>query len=103
MIPLSDGIRAREFPFVNVAIIAANFLVWILYEVPHLGSAVYHSSFYPCTVSGACHGPLPWEVSWFTAMFMHGSEASHFSPTSEDSSSATSWLGSLRAQANARP
>jgi membrane associated rhomboid family serine protease len=73
MIPLSDGIRAREFPFVNVAIIAANFLVWILYEVPHLGSAVYHASFYPCTVSGACHGPLPWEVSWFTSMFMHGS------------------------------
>ena len=73
MIPLSDGIRAREFPFVNVAIIAANFLVWILFEVPHLGSAVYHASFYPCTVSNACHGPLPWEVSWFTAMFMHGS------------------------------
>jgi membrane associated rhomboid family serine protease len=24
-------------------------------------------------VSGACDGPLPWEVSWFTAMFLHGS------------------------------
>lgn len=29
MIPLSDGIPARRFPIVNVAIIAANFLVWI--------------------------------------------------------------------------
>jgi rhomboid family protein len=73
MIPLSDGIRAREFPIVNVALIAANFLVWILYELPHLNSAVSHSSFYPCTVDGACHHALPWTVSWFTAMFMHGS------------------------------
>ena len=73
MIPLSDGIRAREFPFVNVAIIIANFCVWIMYELPHLNSAVYHASFYPCTVNATCHGPEPWAVSWFTAMFMHGS------------------------------
>jgi hypothetical protein len=31
MIPLSDGIAARRFPFVNVALIAANFAVWIFY------------------------------------------------------------------------
>jgi membrane associated rhomboid family serine protease len=34
---------------------------------------VFHASFYPCTVTGACHGPEPWGVSWFTAMFLHGS------------------------------
>jgi membrane associated rhomboid family serine protease len=73
MIPLSDGIRARRFPIVNVALIVANFAVWIFYELPHLNSSVYHASFYPCTVNGACHGPEPWGVSWFTAMFMHGS------------------------------
>ncbi len=73
MIPLSDGIPARRFPYVNVALIVANFLVWILYEMPHLGSAVYHASFYPCSVNATCHAPLPWELSWFTAMFMHGS------------------------------
>ena len=73
MLPLSDGIRAQRFPFVNVALIVANFAVWIFYELPHLGSAVFHASFYPCTVNGACHGPEPWGVSWFTAMFMHGS------------------------------
>src|SRR3954452_16283526 len=73
MIPLSDGIPARRFPYVNVALIAANFAVWLLYELPHLRSSVFHASFYPCTVSGACHGPEPWGVSWFTAMFMHGS------------------------------
>jgi membrane associated rhomboid family serine protease len=73
MLPLSDGIRARRFPIINVTLIVANFLVWILYELPHLGSSVAHASFYPCTVSGSCHHAEPWEVSWFTAMFMHGS------------------------------
>ena len=73
MIPLSDGIRARRFPIVNVTIIVANFLVWIFYELPQLDSSVAHAAFYPCTVNGSCHGPEPWPVSWFTAMFMHGS------------------------------
>jgi membrane associated rhomboid family serine protease len=73
MIPLSDGIRASRFPYVNVALIVANFLVWIFYELPHLGSSVYHASFYACSVNGTCHAPLPWAVSWFTSMFMHGS------------------------------
>jgi membrane associated rhomboid family serine protease len=73
MIPLSDGIQARRFPFVNVAIIAANFIVWIFYELPHLNSSIFHASFYPCALAGNCHAPEPWEVSWFTAMFVHAS------------------------------
>ncbi len=73
MLPLSDGLHPRRFPFVNVLLIAANFAVWILYELPHLGSAVHHASFYPCAVDGSCHAPVAWGVSWFTAMFMHGS------------------------------
>jgi membrane associated rhomboid family serine protease len=58
---------------VNVAIIAANFIVWIFYELPHLNSSIFHASFYPCAVAGNCHAPEPWEVSWFTAMFLHAS------------------------------
>jgi membrane associated rhomboid family serine protease len=73
MIPLSDGIRTRRFPIVNVSLIVANFAVWIFYELPHLNSAVYHASFYPCTVDNACRGPEPWGISWITAMFLHGS------------------------------
>ena len=73
MIPLSDGIPARRFPIVNVSIIAANFLVWILYELPHLSSSVHHASFYPCSVGGSSHSAEPWEVAWLTAVFMHGS------------------------------
>ena len=73
MIPLSDGIPARRFPFVTVALIAANFAVWIFYELPHLSSSVVHASFYACSVNSSCHAPEPWGISWFTAMFMHGS------------------------------
>jgi membrane associated rhomboid family serine protease len=72
MLPLSDGIPARRFPVVNVLLIVANFAVFILYELPHLNAAVYHASFYPCSVEGACRAPLPWGLSWITAMFLHG-------------------------------
>jgi membrane associated rhomboid family serine protease len=73
MIPFSDGLRARTFPFVNVAIIVANFAVWILYELPHLDRSIAHVSFYACTLNGSCHGPEPASISWFTAMFAHAS------------------------------
>jgi membrane associated rhomboid family serine protease len=73
MLPISDGLHPRRFPVVNVALIAANLAVWALYELPHLDSAIYHGSFYACTVDRACEGPQPWEVSWLTSMFMHGS------------------------------
>jgi membrane associated rhomboid family serine protease len=73
VLPLADGLPARRFPIVNVALIAANVIVWLFYELPNLGSSVHQASFYACTVDGSCTGPLPWEVSWFTSMFMHGS------------------------------
>ena len=73
MFPLTDGMPPRQFPVVNVAIIAACFAVWIFYELPHLRSSVNDASFYTCDVTGSCDAPLPWAVSWFTAMFMHGS------------------------------
>ena len=53
MLPLSDGLSARRFPIVNIALIAANFAVWLFYELPHLNAAVYHASFYPCAVDHA--------------------------------------------------
>jgi membrane associated rhomboid family serine protease len=73
IIPLADGVPTRRFPVINVALIAANFAVWIFYELPHLGSSIFHASFYPCTVDGSCQGPEPWGISWITAMFAHGS------------------------------
>ena len=73
MLPLSDGLPARRFPVVNVALIAANVAVWVFYELPDLGGAVAQASFYPCDVDGTCAAPLPGPISWLTAMFMHAS------------------------------
>ena len=73
MLPLSDGLRPRRFPAVNVGLIAANLAVWVVYELPNLGAAVAHGSFYACAVDGTCRAPEPWGIGWLTAMFMHGS------------------------------
>ena len=73
MLPLSGGIRARRFPVITVAIIAANFCVWIFHELPHRGFSAYHASFYPTHSERRCRGPEPWGLSWFTATFVHGS------------------------------
>lgn len=73
MLPLSDGLTARRFPVVTVALIVANLAVWLLYELPDLNGAVAQASFYPCSVEGTCDAPQPWGISWLTAMFMHGS------------------------------
>jgi rhomboid family protein len=75
VIPLSDGLRARSFPIVNVGLIVANFVVWIFFELPHLNSTVTNWSFYACDVNNSCHphAPESWGVTWLTSMFMHGS------------------------------
>jgi hypothetical protein len=44
---LSDGLRARRYPIVNVALIEANFAVWMPYELAHLDAAGYHATFNP--------------------------------------------------------
>jgi hypothetical protein len=54
-----------------VALIAANLAVWVLYELPDLEGAVVRASFYPCDVESSCDAPMPWAISWLTAMFMH--------------------------------
>jgi hypothetical protein len=58
MLPLSDDLHPRRFPIVNLALIAANFAVWILYELPHLNSAVYHASFYPSASAHRATSPV---------------------------------------------
>jgi membrane associated rhomboid family serine protease len=71
MIPYADNIPARRFPWVNSALIAANFAVFLFYELPNGDSAVNQASFYPCDVDNTCHIGLPWGVSWITSMFLH--------------------------------
>ncbi|HEX5469290.1 MAG TPA: rhomboid family intramembrane serine protease [Gaiellaceae bacterium] len=73
MLPLRDNVPTRRFPVVTVALIAANFAVWILYQLPHLNRSVLDSGFFPCEPANECVAPgNPWWVDAFTSMFMHG-------------------------------
>ncbi|HEX9380766.1 MAG TPA: rhomboid family intramembrane serine protease [Gaiellaceae bacterium] len=84
MLPLRDNVPTRTFPFVTIAIIAANAIVW-LWEVGGTTSFeqdVAADGYYPCTVQGPCvpvevgghvyAHHLPWYEGAFTSMFMHG-------------------------------
>ena len=71
MIPFSDGVPVQRFPLVNAALIAANFAVFVFYELPDLNAAISHGSFYPCSIANACSTTEPWGVGWLTAMFLH--------------------------------
>jgi membrane associated rhomboid family serine protease len=74
VLPLKDNVPTRRFPLLTVALIAANFLVWILYELPNLNRSVADAGYFPCEVANECVAPgTPWGLDVFTSMFMHGS------------------------------
>ena len=79
MLPLRDNVPTRNFPVVTVGLIAANALVWFWeLSTPGVTVHVFRDGFYPCTLSGPCHipvpvHPLPWYEGVFTGMFMHAS------------------------------
>jgi membrane associated rhomboid family serine protease len=81
VIPLRDNVPTRTFPFVTVALIVVNTLVWFWeLKSPGVDLHVIRDGFYPCTIEGPCHvpvqfavHPLPWYEGVFTGMFMHAS------------------------------
>ena len=74
MLPLRDNVPTRSFPVVTVALIVANVLVWVLYQLPDLEGSVNELAFQPCEVESSCPTVgQGWEVTAITAMFMHGS------------------------------
>jgi hypothetical protein len=70
MLPLADDAPTRRFPIVTAALIALNVAVFVLYELPDPMAAILNASFYPASLTG-WQGPLPWHISWLTAMFLH--------------------------------
>ena len=82
MLPIRDNVPTRTFPYVTVALIAANFVVWF-WELskPGVDVHVLRDGYYPCSISGPCLSPPAWptHLSWyegtFTGMFMHASWA----------------------------
>ena len=74
MLPLRDNVPTRHFPIVTVALIAANVLVWVLYQLPDLNGSVNELAYHPCELENSC--PTvgeDWPVTAVTSMFMHGS------------------------------
>jgi membrane associated rhomboid family serine protease len=75
--PLKDNVPTRSFPIVTVAIIVANVAVWIFYQLPDLDHSVLELGYQPCEVVNSCPPNAAvgegWEVTAFTAMFLHGS------------------------------
>jgi len=74
VLPLRDNVPTRSFPIVTVALIAANVLVWVLYQLPDLQGSVDELAYHPCEVEDSC--PTvgeDWPLTAFTSMFMHGS------------------------------
>ena len=73
MLPLRDNVPTRSFPLITVALILANVLVWVLYQLPDLNGSVNSLAYHPCEVEGSCpqvgHG---WALTSLTSMFMHG-------------------------------
>ena len=72
MLPLRDNVPTRSRPLVTYALIVANILVWVLYQLPDLQGSVDELAFHPCEVEGSC--PQVGEGWLLTAssMFMHG-------------------------------
>ncbi|NPV28433.1 MAG: rhomboid family intramembrane serine protease [Firmicutes bacterium] len=78
MIPLRDSTRSRRFPYVNVALIALNILVFfkeITLAEPELNRFFYAYGVIPARVEAllSAGAPLlPLVLPFITAMFLHG-------------------------------
>jgi membrane associated rhomboid family serine protease len=77
VLPLKDNVPTRSFPLVTALLIAANLAVWIFYQLPDLQESTLELAYQPCEVNSSCPPGTAvgegWEVTSFTAMFMHGS------------------------------
>jgi membrane associated rhomboid family serine protease len=74
VLPLKDNVPTRHAPIVTWALVLANVLVWVLYQLPDLEGSVNRLAFHPCEVERSC--PVvgeDWPLTVLTSMFMHAS------------------------------
>jgi membrane associated rhomboid family serine protease len=78
VLPIKDNVPTRTFPYVTVALIAANVAIWLWEFTSGVNDEVLRYGYYPCTVEGPCVQPaslvphLPWYEGVFSSMFLHG-------------------------------
>ena len=56
MLPLRDNVPTRTRPWLTYALILANVLVWVLYQLPDLEGSVRELAYQPCEVVDSCAG-----------------------------------------------
>jgi membrane associated rhomboid family serine protease len=75
VIPLRDNVPTRHFPVVTVGLIAANVVVYFLYQEAGLAAPagpIDELAFHPCEVDDSCRTVgEDWPVTLFSSMFMH--------------------------------
>jgi membrane associated rhomboid family serine protease len=73
VLPLRDSQPGLTRPYVTYALILANVLVWVLFQLPDLDRSVEDAAYYPCALDGSCDAPgISWPLTLITSMFMHG-------------------------------
>jgi membrane associated rhomboid family serine protease len=76
VLPLRDNVPTRSRPVVTYALILANVLVWVLYQLPDQQRSLVELAYYPCEVEGSCRTiGQDWPITAVTSMFLHGSWA----------------------------
>lgn len=74
MLPLTDAVAPKRFPWITVALVAANVAFWLVYQLPKgLEESVDEIGFRACAVAGDCTADtLPWALTATASMFAHG-------------------------------
>jgi membrane associated rhomboid family serine protease len=76
VLPLKDNVPTRHFPLLTVGLIAANVLVFVLYQDAGQGrgflASVDEFAYHPCEVENSCRQVgEDWPLTLLTSMFMH--------------------------------
>jgi membrane associated rhomboid family serine protease len=76
MIPLRDDVPTRHFPVVTLGLIAANVLVFVLYQDagtdPGFTSSVNELAYHPCEIEDTCRRVgEDWPATIFSSLFLH--------------------------------
>jgi len=76
MIPLRDNVPTRHFPVVTLGLIAANVLVFVLYQDagsnPAFTSSLNELAYHPCEVEDTCRQVgEDWPATIFSSLFLH--------------------------------
>ena len=74
MLPLTDAVRPRSFPWVTALLVAVNVAFWLAYQLPTgLEESVDEIGFRACSVAGDCEESVrSWPVTATVSMFAHG-------------------------------